>query len=350
MQNLRTPRYFNSRCIRGVRGAVAAQYARSFDVDIDLARGIIVTLGPNKGLANLAAAITTPGHVILVPKLSYQMHQFAFIIASAAARTVPIELSPDMLDALHRAVRQRVPKSAALIRNYGANPTAVVTDFDLYAGVVDFCRHQGICTLSGLAYAEIYFDESPPLWIPRVPGPKRIAAELPPVSPTNSIPGRRIGFTPGNRRLVLALARITSHLECVALKLIQVAATAALHGRQCCVSEVRRLYRESREVLIWGTAAPGWDISSPAAAMLTWVTTPPPFADLSSLERSKVLLRDIGIAVSPGVGFSEYGHTRARLALVKSRRRIRQAVSNMRSLLQRSGAPVEDARTQRAAE
>lgn len=341
VQDPRTHRYSNSRGIPGLRKAVAGYYARRFGVDIDPESETIVTLGSKEGLANLASAITSPGDVILVPNPSYPIHQFGFIIAGAAARSVPAEPGPEMLDALDRAVRHSVPKPAALILNYPANPTAVVADLDFYAEVVDFCRKHEIYILSDLAYAEIYFDGPPPPSILQVPGAKDIAVEFTSVSKTYSMPGWRIGFATGNRHLVAALTRIKSYLDYGAFTPIQVAATAALNGPQDCVAEFRELYRERRDVLISGMCDAGWDMPSPAATMFAWAPIPPAFAHLGSLEFSKLLLRHAGVAVSPGIGFGEHGDTHVRLALVENRHRIRQAVRNVRGFLQRNGAPAD---------
>ncbi len=349
VQDPRTHRYSNSRGIPGLRKAVAAYYDRRFGVEVDPERETIVTLGSKEGLANLASAITSPGDVILVPNPSYPIHQFGFIIAGAAARSVPAEPGPEMLDALDRAVRHSVPRPTALILNYPSNPTAMVADLDFYAEVVDFCRRHEIFILSDLAYAEIYFDGPPPPSILQVPGAKDIAVEFTSLSKTYSMPGWRIGFATGNQRLVAALTRIKSYLDYGAFTPIQVAATAALNGPQECVAEFRELYRERRDVLISGMQAAGWDIPSPAATMFAWAPIPPAFAHLGSLEFSKMLLRDAGVAVSPGIGFGEHGDGHVRLALVENRHRIRQAVRNVRGFLQRNGAPADDAKGRRAA-
>ena len=234
--------------------------------------------------------------------------------------------------------------------NYPSNPTALVADLDFYGQVVDFCRFHGIYVLSDLAYAEIYFNDQPPPSILEVPGAKDVALEFTSMSKTYSMPGWRIGFAAGNKTLIHALARIKSYLDYGAFTPIQVAASAALNGPQECIGEIRQLYKDRRDVLIEGLAAAGWDVPSPPATMFAWAPIPPAFAHLGSLEFSKLLLREAKVAVSPGVGFGEYGDDHVRIALVENRHRIRQAVRNIKMFLNNSGKVLESAEKEAAEE
>ncbi|NQU55844.1 MAG: LL-diaminopimelate aminotransferase [Rhodospirillales bacterium] len=333
VQDSRTHRYSNSRGIPGLRKALAAYYQRRFDVDIDPDSETIVTLGSKEGLANLASAITSPGDVILVPNPSYPIHPFGFIIAGASVRNVPVTPDQSFMEALERAVVHSVPKPTALVLNFPNNPTAQLVDLDFYAQVVDFCRHHEIWILSDLAYAEIYFDITPPPSILQVPGAKDIAVEFTSMSKTYNMPGWRIGFCSGNKTLVAALTRIKSYLDYGAFTPVQVAATAALNGPQDCVDEIRNLYKERRDVLIDGLAAAGWDVPSPAATMFAWAPIPPAFQHLGSIEFSKLLLAEAQVAVAPGIGFGEHGDGHVRIGLVENVHRIRQAIRNIKSFM-----------------
>ncbi len=341
-RNPRAHRYSMSRGIPGLRKAVSAYYARRFNVDIDPESEVIVTLGSKEGLANLASAITSPGDVVLVPNPSYPIHPYGFIIADGAVRHVPVSPGQELLDALERAVRHSVPKPIALLLNYPSNPTALLADLDFYAQVVDYCRHHGIYILSDLAYAEIYFDGEPPPSVLQVPGARDITVEFTSMSKTYNMPGWRIGFAAGNKTLIGALTRIKSYLDYGAFTPVQVAATAALNGPQDCVDEIRHMYRERRDVLIDGLAAAGWDVPSPAATMFAWAPIPPAFAHLGSLEFSKLLLREAKVAVSPGIGFGEYGDSHVRIALVENKQRIRQAVRNIKAFMTSYDRVIEE--------
>lgn len=327
----RTHRYSMSKGIPGLRKAHAAYYKRRFNVDIDPETETIVTLGSKEGLANLANAITSPGDIILVPNPSYPIHPYGFIMAGASIRHIPIGEGHDFFASLKRAVKHSVPSPLALVLSFPSNPTAQVVDLDFYGECVEFCRAHKIWILSDLAYSEIYFTDTPPPSILQIPGAKDIAIEFTSMSKTYSMPGWRVGFAAGNKTLIGALARIKSYLDYGAFTPVQVAATAALNGPQDCVREIRELYRQRRDVLISGLAAAGWQVPSPPASMFAWAPIPPQFAHLGSLEFSKLLLERANVAVSPGLGFGEYGDGHVRLALVENVQRIRQAVRNIKA-------------------
>ncbi len=330
----RTHRYSVSKGIPGLRRALAGYYRRRFDVALDPETEVIATLGSKEGLANLAAAITSPGDTILVPNPSYPIHQFGFIIAGAAVRSVPASPGEEMLRALDRAVRHSVPKPTALIVNFPSNPTAYLADLDFYREIVAFARRHEIWVMSDLAYAEIYYGERVPPSILQVPGATDVAVEFTSLSKTYSMPGWRMGFAAGNPRLIAALARMKSYLDYGAFTPIQVAAAAALNGPQDCVAQVRALYRERRDVLIRGLAQAGWDVPSPDGSMFAWAPVPPAYASLGSLEFSKLLLERAKVAVAPGIGFGEHGDGFVRIALVENTHRLRQAVRSIRAFLQ----------------
>jgi len=329
----RTHRYSNSRGIPGLRKAHANYYARRFGVEIDPDSENIVTLGSKEGLANLASAISAPGDVMLVPNPSYPIHPFGFIMSGASVRNIPIAPDQTFFDALERAVKHSVPKPTAVILNYPNNPTAELATVEFYEQVVDFCKFHGIWILSDLAYSEIYFNDVPPPSVLQVKGAKDIAIEFTSMSKTYNMPGWRIGFAAGNKKLVGALARIKSYLDYGAFTPVQVAATAALNGPQDCVEEIRQTYKERRDVLISGLAAAGWDIPAPEAGMFVWAPIPQSFKHLGSLEFSKLLLTEAKVAVAPGVGFGEHGNGHVRIGLVENTQRIRQAIRNIKGFL-----------------
>ncbi len=332
VQDPRTHRYSNSKGIPGLRKAIAGYYQRRFTVDLDPESEVIVTLGSKEGLANLAQAITSPGDVVLVPNPSYPIHAFGFMIAGAAIRHIPPTEPEQFLAALERAYKHSVPAPIALIVNYPSNPTAEVRDLDFYGEIVEFARSRGMYVLSDVAYSEIYFGDKPPPSILQIPGARDVAVEFGSLSKTYSMPGWRVGYAVGCRKLITALGRVKSYLDYGAFTPIQVAAIAALNGPQDCVAEFRATYKRRRDVLIDGLASAGWDVPSPEASMFAWAPIPEPFRHLGSLEFSKLLLEKANVAVAPGIGFGEYGDSHVRLALVENIDRIRQAVRNLKPL------------------
>lgn len=326
-------RYSASKGISGLRKAQADYYQRRFGVELDPESEVIVTLGSKEGLANLAQAITAPGDVVLAPNPSYPIHQFGFIIAGAAIRSIPAAPGPEFFHILDRAVRYTVPRPTVLVIGYPSNPTAYVADLAFYEQVVAFAREHGLWVISDLAYAEIYFGETPTPSILQVPGARDVAVEFTSMSKSYSMAGWRIGFAVGNHLLIAALARVKSYLDYGAFTPIQAAAVAALNGPQDVVEANRSLYKSRRDCLVECFGRAGWEIPSPQASMFAWAPIPEPFRNLGSMAFAKRLLIEAGVAVSPGVGFGEQGEGHVRIALVENEQRIRQAGRGVKRLL-----------------
>ena len=325
--------YSASKGIPGLRKAQAAYYQRRFRVEVDPDSEVIVTLGSKEGLANLAQAITAPGDVILAPNPSYPIHSFGFIIAGAAIRSIPAAPGEEFFERLRMAMRYTVPRPKVLVIGYPSNPTAYVADVAFYEKLVAFAREHQIWIISDLAYAEIYFGDVPTPSILAVEGAKEVAIEFTSMSKTYSMAGWRIGFAVGNRELIAALTRVKSYLDYGAFTPVQAAAVAALNGPQDCIAETRALYKRRRDVLVESFGRAGWDIPVPQASMFAWVPIPEQFRHLGSMEFSKRLLSEAGVAVAPGVGFGEEGEGFVRIALVENEQRLRQAARSVKKLL-----------------
>jgi alanine-synthesizing transaminase len=329
--------YSASSGIPGLKKAQAGYYARRFGVELDPAKEVVVTLGSKEGLANLAQAITAPGDVVLAPNPSYPIHTFGFIIAGAAIRSIPAAPGPDFFKRLEYAMAYTVPKPSVLVIGYPSNPTAYVADLAFYEQVVAFAKEHKLWVLSDLAYAEIYFGDTPTPSILQVPGAKDVAIEFTSMSKTYSMAGWRIGFAVGNRQLIGALTRVKSYLDYGAFTPIQAAAVAAINGPQDIVAANRKLYKGRRDVLVESFGRAGWDIPSPEASMFAWAPIPPALKHLGALEFSKQLLTHAQVAVAPGVGFGEEGEGYVRIALVENEHRIRQAARNVKRYLASMG-------------
>src|SRR2546423_4231415 len=330
----RSNRYSASRGIKGLRRAMSAYYQRRFKVELDPDAEIIATLGSKEGFANIAQAITSPGDVVLVPNPAYPIHAFGFILAGAAIRHVPATTPQEFLTSVISAVRDSQPSPLAIVVNYPSNPTAQVVGIDFFEEIVALAKKHEMWVLSDCAYAGTYFDDAnPPPSILQVEGARDVAIEFQSLSKTYAMPGWRMGFAAGNRTLIAALARIKSYLDYGAYTPIQVAATAALNGPEDCAREIRAIYRSRRDVLVASMGRARWFISSPPASLFAWAPIPESFRSLGSVEFSKRLLLEAKVAVSPGVGFGEYGEGYVRIALVESEQRIRQAARNVRRFL-----------------
>ena len=326
-------RYSASRGISGLRKAQADYYRRRFGVAVDPDKEVIVTLGSKEGLANLAQAITAPGDVVLAPNPSYPIHTFGFIIAGAAIRSIPAAPGDEFFERLDRAVRYSVPRPKVLVVGYPSNPTAYVADLPFYESLVAFARDNDLIVISDLAYAEIYFGDTPTPSILQVEGARDVAVEFTSMSKTYSMAGWRIGFAVGNARLIEALARVKSYLDYGAFTPVQAAAVAALNGPQDIVAANRALYKKRRDVLVESFGRAGWPIPVPQASMFAWAPIPERFRDAGAMEFSKRLLAEAHVAVAPGVGFGEEGEGFVRIALVENEQRLRQAARGVRKML-----------------
>lgn len=333
--------YSASKGIKGLRQACSRYYNRRFAVALDAEDQIIATIGSKEGFANLAQAITAPGDVIYAPDPSYPLHAYGFIIAGATIQGIPAITAEEYLAGVKAALAEAEKPPMAIVVCFPSNPTGMTADRAFYEEIVEVARECGAILLSDLAYSEIYFGEAPPSIFEFVDPEELMAIETISLSKTYSMAGWRMGFAVGNRRLIAALTRVKSYLDYGAFTPIQVAACAALDGPQDCIDEAREIYRKRRDVLVKSFGRAGWDIPSPDASMFAWAPLPPKFAHLGSVEFSKLLMKEAGVAVSPGVGFGENGEGYVRMALVENEQRIRQAARNLKSLLQSDSVAAE---------
>ncbi len=338
----RTDRYSASKGIPGLRRAQAAYYERRFGVKLNPDTQIVATLGSKEGFANMAQAITAPGDVILAPDPSYPIHAFGFLMAGGVIRSVPAEPGPEFFHAMERAVKHSIPKPLAVVTCFPSNPTAFVADLDFYKDVIAFAKKHELIVLSDLAYAELYFDDTPPPSMLEVPGAMDVTVEFTSMSKTYSMAGWRMGFAVGNERLIAALARVKSYLDYGAFTPIQVAATAALNGPQDCVVEMRETYKKRRDAMVDSFGRAGWEIPVPKASMFAWAPIPAPFREMGSVEFAKLLIERAEVAVAPGVGFGEQGEGFVRIAVVENEQRIRQAARNMRRFFEQAAPSMHN--------
>ncbi len=331
-----THRYSMSRGIPRLRRAICNWYKTRFNVELDLETEAIVTIGSKEGLAHLALAAVDKGDAVLVPNPSYPIHPYGFVIAGADIRHVPLVPDGDFFAELEHAIRNSWPTPKMLVLNFPANPTAQCVELPFFEKVIEIAREHNIWVLHDLAYADIVFDGYKAPSILQVKGAKEIAVEFFSLSKSYNMPGWRVGFMCGNERLVAALARIKSYLDYGMFTPIQVAAILALEGPQDCVEQIRLTYQTRRDVLCNGLHAAGWEVDKPKATMFVWARIPEEFRRLGSLEFSKKLLQEAEVAVSPGIGFGEYGDEYVRFSLIENEHRTRQAIRSIRRMFKQA--------------
>ncbi|MBV8210302.1 MAG: alanine transaminase [Burkholderiaceae bacterium] len=327
--------YSVSRGIPRLRRAIAGWYRDRFQVEIDPDSEAIVTIGSKEGLAHLMLATLERGDTVLVPNPSYPIHIYGAIIAGADVRSIRITAGVDFFGELERAIRESLPKPRMIVLGFPSNPTAQCVDLDFFQRVVELARAHGIYVVHDLAYADIVFDGYRAPSILQVEGAREVAVEFFTLSKSYNMAGWRIGFMVGNRDLVTALARIKSYHDYGTFTPIQVASIAALEGPQDCVAQIRSQYQSRRDVLAKGLHEAGWPVEVPRASMYVWAQIPQPYQEQGSLAFAKKLLAQAKVAVSPGIGFGEYGDSHVRFALIENEHRIRQAVRGIRDMFRR---------------
>ena len=341
--------YSVSKGIPRLRRAITTWYQRRFGVEFDPDSEAIVTIGSKEGLAHLMLATLERGDTVLVPNPSYPIHIYGAVIAGADIRSVRMTRDVDFLAELERAIRESFPKPKMMILGFPSNPTAQCVELDFFERVVGLARTHGIYVIHDLAYADITFDGYKAPSIMQVPGARDVAVEFFTMSKSYNMAGWRIGFMVGNRDLVSALARIKSYHDYGTFTPIQVASIAALEGPQDCIEEIRAQYQRRRDVLVKGLHEAGWMVEVPKASMYIWAEIPEPYRKLGSLEFAKKLLGEAKVAVSPGVGFGDYGDTHVRFALIENEHRIRQAVRGIKEMFRKDGLPAPRAAERAAA-
>ncbi len=337
VKRTKTHGYSVSKGIPRLRKAIADWYGRRYGVDIDPDTEAIVTIGSKEGLAHLMLATLDRGDTVLVPNPSYPIHIYGAVIAGADIRSVRMTPGVDFFVELERAIRESIPKPRMMILGFPSNPTAQCVDLSFFERVVALAREHDILVVHDLAYADITFDGYIAPSIMQVPGARDVAVEFFTMSKSYNMAGWRVGYMVGNKDLVNALARIKSYHDYGTFTPIQVAAIAALEGPQECVQEVVEQYRRRRDVLVKGLHEAGWMVENPKASMYIWAKIPEPYQSLGSLEFAKRLLEGAHVAVSPGIGFGEYGDDHVRFALIENEQRTRQAVRGIKEMFRKEG-------------
>jgi len=337
-QNPKNHRYSASRGIYKLRVEISNWYKRHYDVDIDPDTEAIVTIGSKEGLSHLILAMIEPGDVVLVPNPAYPIHTYAVIIAGGDLRSVPLgENEEELLERLTDALKLGWPRPKLLILNFPNNPTTKTVSFDFFKKVVEFARENQIFLIHDLAYADLVFDGYKAPSILQVPEAKEVAVEFYTLSKGYNMAGWRVGFAVGNKKMIHALARLKSYFDYGIFQPIQIAAIIALRDGDPYVEKTRVIYQSRRDVLVEGLCRMGWKVEKPKATMFVWAPIPEPFRKMGSLEFSKLLLQEAKVAVSPGIGFGEYGEGYVRFALVENEHRIKQAIRGIRRLFWKWG-------------
>lgn len=326
-------RYSASMGITRLRVAICNWYKRRYNVDLDPESEAIVTIGVKEGMSHLVLVTIRPGDVVFTPNPTYPIHPYSAIIAGGDVRGIPVGPEHNFFDNLVAATRQTWPRPKVLIISYPHNPTTEVVDLAFFEKIVDYAKEHDIMVIHDFAYADLTFDDYQAPSFLQAKGAKDVGVEFFSVSKSYNMPGWRVGFCVGNPEIVFALKRIKSYLDYGVFQPIQIASIIALEGDQACVEQVRDTYRERRDALIGGLDRVGWEVPSPKGTMFVWARIPEKYRAMGSVEFSKFLIREAQVAVSPGLGFGEYGDEYVRFALIENKMRVNQGIRGIRKIM-----------------
>jgi len=329
----RSHRYSASAGIPKLRLAICDWYKRKYDVDLDPESEAVVTIGSKEGISHLMLSILSPGDTVIVPNPAYPIHIYSVIISRGDVQSVPLSGGSELLESIEKAVKEMWPKPKVLMISFPNNPTTETVDLDFFKSIYELAKESGLIVVHDLAYAELCYDGYKAPSFLQIPGAKDVGVEFYSLSKSYNMPGWRIGFMVGNPKIVSALKRIKSYMDYGIFAPVQVAGIAALNGPQDCVQEIRDLYKLRRDRLVEGLNRAGWKIPKPKGTMFVWGEIPEEFKSMGSLEFSKKLIEEAKVAVSPGIGFGNYGEGFVRFALVENEKRIMQAVRGIRRFI-----------------
>ncbi len=337
VRNPRNHRYSATRGITNLRLAIANWYKRRYNVDVDPGDEVVVTMGAKEGIGHLVLATISQGEVVFVPNPAYPIHSYSVVIAGGDLRTIPLLPKEEFFERLNIAVKTTWPLPKMLIISFPNNPTTEVVEKDFFERIVAFAKEHDMMVVHDLAYADLAFDGYRAPSFLEVPGAKDVGVEFFSMSKSYSMPGWRVGFAAGNKKMINALSRIKSYFDYGVFQPIQIASIIALNEGDADVPDIVERYRVRRDVLCEGLYRLGWEVEKPKATMFVWAKIPEKYAAMGSIEFSKLLLTESKVATSPGIGFGEFGEGYVRFALVENEHRIKQAVKGIRNLLRPTG-------------
>ncbi len=333
LYNPRNHRYSASKGIYKLRLAICNRYKKKYNVDLDPETEAVTTIGVKEGFAHLILAITNPGTSVIVPDPFYPIHFYSVVIAGGDVRTLPLSEEEEFIFNLEKTIKASWPPPKVLVLSYPHNPTTRSVNIKFFEKIVEFAKEYKMYVIHDFAYADISFDGYDPPSILQVKGAKDVCIEFYSMSKSYSMAGWRIGFAVGNKTLIHALARLKSYLDYGVFQPLQIASIHALNSDDSCISEICEIYRRRRDKLIDGLNRIGWKVNPPKATMFVWAEIPEQYKKMGSLEFSKFLIKEAKVAVSPGIGFGEYGEGYVRFALVENELRIQQAIRGIKRVL-----------------
>ncbi|MBI4011051.1 MAG: LL-diaminopimelate aminotransferase [Candidatus Rokubacteria bacterium] len=322
-------RYPDYEGLLAFREAAAGWYRTRFGVTLDPATEVLTLIGSKEGTAHIPMAFVNPGDVVLVPDPGYPVYAAGTWFAGGEPYFLPLRAERGFLPDLDAVSPDVLRRARMLFLNYPNNPTAAVATPEFFAEVVAFARRHGVIVCHDAMYSELAFDGYAPPSFLQVPGAKEVGVEFHSCSKTYSMTGWRIGFVVGNREVLAGLGRVKTNVDSGVFQAVQEAGIAALTGPQDYVTRIRATYGERRDVVVGGLRTLGLPVTPPRATFFVWAPVPD---GSDSRKWASRLLQEVGVVVTPGVGFGAAGEGYYRIALTVDKARIAEAMDRLRRL------------------
>jgi LL-diaminopimelate aminotransferase len=313
--------------------AIADWYKDKFNVELDSKKEVLPLIGSKEGIAHLSIAFLNPDDVAIVPSPAYPVHFNGVILAGGKLHSIPLLEENNYLADFESVEQSVVDKTKLIFLSYPNNPTGAVASKEYFQKVYDWAKDKNILVAHDAAYSEISFDGYKAPSFLEIEGAKDISIEFHSLSKTYSMAGWRIGFVVGNSEALDILKKAKSYVDFGIFRGIQHAAVKALAGSQDCVTETVNIYKERLEFFVNGLNELGWEVTMPKATFYIWAKIPEKFSNLTALEFSSLLLREVGVAAAPGTGFGEGGEGYVRFAMVDNKERLQEALKRIKTIL-----------------
>ena len=324
--NHRYPSYFG---LAELRQAIAGWYSDRSGVSLDPSTEILPTLGSKDGIAHVPLALVDPGDVVLAPDPGYTVYTTGALMAGAEPYIMPLTAANHWLPDLDAIPADTADRATLMWLNYPNNPTAAVADRDFLERAVAFCKRHDIVLCHDAPYSEIAFDGYRPLTLFEIPGAKDIGLEFHSLSKTFNMTGWRIGWVCGRADLVGFIGQLKTNIDSGIFQAVQWAAIEALNGGEQETREANDVYAKRHKIVANTLNELGWNIKPPRATFYVWAPVPDGY---DSIGFASHVLDEVGVNITPGVGFGAHGEGYFRLSVTAPDARLEEAMARMRKL------------------
>jgi LL-diaminopimelate aminotransferase len=306
-------RYPESEGLPELRWAIAGWYKNRFSISLDADKEVLPLIGSKDGIAHIPLCFIDPGDIALVPDPGYPPYSVCTMFAGGEPSYMPLTEENDFLPGLDTIPPDVLQKAKLLWINYPNNPTAAVADIDFFNRVVKFAQQHDLAVCHDGPYSEVAFDGYQPISFMQSEGAREVGIEFHSLSKSYNMTGWRIGMAVGNAKMIEALRRVKSNLDSGIPQAIQYAAIEAFTGPQDCIQEHNAAYQRRRDLIIDVLNEIGLKAKPPKASLYIWAKVPEDYT--SSVELADALLEEIGVVVTPGIGYGKSGEGYIRLSL-----------------------------------